>query len=279
MNRKNIGIVLVIAAIILAAVLFRVWAISRADYYADVSSFDSAQDKLTTSDMQTKILTLEKSLLLNKKPENILTLADLYISIGKSDLAEKIMLGRGEVDILNKLGGLYLSQNKTKEAESAFVKAKNKNKNSESIKGLILVVLKKGDRGVAENYLRELSVIDPDSVNCYASFTYLNDFKKAKDTFAKAKSCTLYGLDKYFTTYNESQNPLYLRLEAANLYYSQDYLNLAEEDILALLKEKDNYYNGHMLASKLYERLENQPKTNYHKQKAKKIDPLPNHVP
>lgn len=266
MNRKGIGIVIVIIALILAVVLFRVWAISRAEYYASVSR--------ETSGTHDQILALEKSLLLNKKPENILTLADLYISIGHNDLAEKIMLGRGEVEVLNKLGNLYLKQNKTKEAENTFTKAKYKNNNSDSLKGLILAMLKKGDRGVAKSYLNELSVMDPDSANCYASFAYLNDFKKAKDAFTKAKSCNLHGLDKYFATYNERGNPLYLRLEAVNLYYAENYLNLADKDILALLKEKDNYRDAHILASKIYEKFGNQIKANKHKQKALRSDPL-----
>lgn len=269
MNKKKITILVTVSLcliIVLTGYLF--WAHSRADYYVRTAN--------TTSDTQSKILSLEKSLALWKKPENVLTLADLYISIGRDDLAEKIMLGRGEVDILNKLGNLYLTEDKVKESENTFTKAKAKSPNSTSIKGLILVELKKGDRGVAENYLSQLAGLDTDSASCYGAFIYLNDFTKARDAFSKAKSCDLYDLDKYFATYNEAQNPLYLRLEAANLYYAQNYLSLAEKDTLTILKEKDNYRDAHILASKIYEKLGDQAKANEHRQKAQQIDPYLN---
>lgn len=266
MNKKKIIILSIISIIVVGTLTgYLFWAYQRADHYADVSR--------ETSDTQGKVLALEKSLTLWGKPENILSLADLYISIGQNDLAEKILLGRGEVDILNKLGNLYLSENKIKEAENTFTKAENKNINSNSLKGLIFVELKKGDRGVAENYLLKLSGLDAESASCYGAFVYLNNFKKAKENFTKAKSCDLYGLDKYFSTYNETQNPLYLRLEAANLYYSESYLSLAEKDILAILKEKDNYRDAHILASKIYESLGDQTRANEHKQKSQEIDP------
>ncbi len=265
MRKKKI-VILTVTPIVLIGMLasYLFWANQRADYYANISN--------EASNKQEKILNLEKSLALWKKTGNILTLADLYISTGNSNLAKQIMVGRGEVDILNKLGNLYLNENKVKEAENTFIKAKNKNINSESLKGLILVELKKGDRGVTEGYLSQLSVLDQGSANCYASFVYLNDYNKAKDAYVKAKSCNLYGIDKYFASYKKTQNPLYLKLEAINLYYSQDYLNLAEKDILALIKEKDNYRDSHILASKIYEKLGNQAKTNEYKQKAEEID-------
>lgn len=267
MNKKKTIILIIIAAasiIILTGYMF--WADSKASNYIKVSR--------ETTVIQEKILALEKSLTLRGKPDNILPLANLYISIGKNDFAEKIMVGRGEVDILNKLGSLYLSENKVKEAENTFTKAKNKKSNSDSLKGLILVELKKGDRGVAENYLNQLSDLDPTSSSCYGAFVNLNDFNKAKNSFTKAKQCNLYDLDKYFATYKETQNPLYLRLQAINLYYSSNYLGLAEKDILALLKEKDNYRDAHIMASKIYDKMGDQAKANEHKQKAKELDPL-----
>ena len=269
MSKKRIIILTIITITLIGAIVgYLFWANQKADYYSQVSR--------ETSDKQDKIINLEKSLTLWGKPENIIALADIYISIGRNDLAEKVMVGRGEVDILNKLGNLYLTENKVKEAENTFTKAKNKKLNSDSLKGLILVELKKGDRGGAESYLNQLTGLDSDSADCYASFVYLNDFKKAKDSFIKAKKCDLYGLDKYFTLYKETQNPLYLKLQAANLYYSQNYLNLAENDILAILAEKDNYRDAHVLASKIYEKLGDQVKTNEHKQKAQEIDPYLN---
>lgn len=265
MNRKKITTLIVTAATLIGVLTgYLFWANYRADYYSRVSH--------ETSVPQEKIIALEKSIALYAKPNNVLALANLYISIGQNDLAEKIMVGRGEVDILNKLGNLYLIGNKAKEAENTFVKAKNKKLNSDSLKGLILVELKRGDRGGVENYLSQLAGLDLDSSNCYASFVYLNDFKKAKNSFTKAKNCDLYGLDKYFFTYNDIQNPLYLKLEAADLYYSANYLKLAEGDTLALLKEKDNYRDAHVLASKIYEKLGDQAKANEHKQKALQID-------
>jgi tetratricopeptide (TPR) repeat protein len=266
MNKKKI-ITLVIIVVLSIGTLtgYLFWSNYRADYYADNAN--------KTSDNQEKILNLEKSTTLYPKTENIIALVDLYISTGHNNLAEKIMLSRGEVDILNKLGNLYLNENKIKEAENTFIKAKNKKVNSDSLKGLILVELKKSDRGVAENYLNQLVSLDSNSANCYGTFVYLIDFKKSENSFKKAKSCDLYGLDKYFVTFDEAQNPLYLRLEAVNLYYSQNYLNLAEKDILTILKEKDSYRDAHILASKIYEKLGNQAKANEHKQKAKQIDP------
>lgn len=267
MNKKKITILIITSiGLIVTLTGYLFWANYRANYYAKTSS--------ETSNKQEKILNLEKSTALYAKTENVLTLADLYTSIGRSDLAEQIMLGRGEVSILNKLGNLYLAENKTKEAENTFIKAKNKKVNSDSLKGLILVELKKGDRGVAEKYLGQLAGLDAESADCYGSFVYLNAFKKSKEAFVKAKSCDLYGLDQYFATYNEAQNPFYLKLEAVNLYYTQNYLNLAEKDILALIKEKDSYRDAHILASKIYEKLSNQAKATEHKQKALQIDPL-----
>ncbi len=267
MNKKKITILIIISfAVTILLAGYLLWAHNRADYYARAAN--------TAPGTQDKILDLEKSLTLWKKPENIMTLADLYVSIGRQDLAEQIMLGRGEVSILNKLGNLYLTENKVKEAENTFTKAKSKKVNPDSLKGLILVELKKSDRGVAENYLSQLAGLDAESADCYGSLIYLNDFIKAKDSFTKAKSCNLYSLDKYFTAYNETQNPLYLRLEAVNKYYSENYPNLAEKDILALMKEKDNYRDAHILASKIYEKLGDQAKTNEHKEKARQIDPI-----
>lgn len=267
MNKKRIIILVVISVItvgLLTGYLF--WANQRASFYAN--NADAAPDK------QEKILNLEKSLTLWKKPENIISLSELYISIGRNDLAEKIMLGRGEVDVLNKLGSLYLIENKVVEAENTFTKAKNKKLNADSLKGLILTELKKGDRGVAENYLSKLSEFDINSANCYGGFVNLDDFKKAKDSYTKVKSCNLHDVDKHFATFNDAQNPVYLKLETVNLYYSQNYLNLAEKDILALLKEKDNFRDAHILASKIYEKLGNQSKSTEHAQKALQLDPV-----
>ena len=267
MNKKRVTILVGISVVlvgILAGYLF--WANYRSDYYSKVSR--------ETSDKQGKILALEKSVTLWQKPENISSLADLYLSIGRNDLAEQIIMDRGEVDILNKLGTLYLNENKVKEAENTFTKAKYKKVNSDSLKGLVLVELKKGDREVAEKYLLQLSDLDTGSANCYASFVYLNDSKKARDSFEKSKSCDLYDLSKYFATYREGQNPLYLKLGAVNKYYSENFLNLAEKDILALIKEKDDYRDAHTLAAKIYEKLGNQTKSKEEQDKAKHIDPI-----
>ncbi|RJO62332.1 hypothetical protein C4544_00325 [candidate division WS5 bacterium] len=269
-NKRTILIALLIISLFFGYLL---WANQRADYYSQISRLP-ASEASETNDTQKRVLALEKSVQLWPKTENILTLADLYISIGRNDLAKEIMVGRGDPRILNKLGNLYLGENKIEGAEKAFIKAKNKKINPESLKGLILVVLKKGDRGEVENYLNQLSDLDPNSAGCYSAFAYLNDFNKSKKAFAKAKSCNLYGIDKYFSTYNEAQNPLYLRLEAANLYYSTNYLNLAEKDILALIKEKDNYRDAHILASKIYEKSGDKAKADEYKQKALKIDPV-----
>ena len=127
----------------------------------------------------------EKSVQLWPKTNNILILSDLYISIGRNDLAEGIMADRGDPQILNKLGNLYLSENKINESEKAFAKSKNKSLNSDSLKGLILVELKRGDRGVAENYLDQLRKIDTASANCYDAFINLNNFNEAKSAFTK----------------------------------------------------------------------------------------------
>jgi len=264
-TKKLIIIIAITISAIGALTGYLLFAMNRADYYAQASR--------ETTDTQNKILALEKSVQLWPKTQNILTLTNLYISVGKNDLAEKIMVGRGDPQILNKLGNLYLTENKVKEAENTFAKAKNKKMNADPLKGLILVELKKGDRGVAESYLGQLESVDPDSASCYGSFVHLNDFKTAKNAFSKAKSCNLFGLDKYFAGYNEAQNPLYLRLQAANLYYSQGYLNLAEKDVLAILKEKDNYRDTHILAQKIYEKLGDQTKANGHKQKTLELDP------
>lgn len=267
MNKKKITILIAISVVTIGTLIGYLFLTNqRADFYSRAAN--------EASDKQSKILDLEKSIMLWKKTENILKLADLYISIARNDLAEKIMLDRGGVEILNKLGNLYLIENKIKEAENTFTKAKNKKLNPDSLKGLVLVELKKGDRGVAEKHLNQLTGLDSNAGNCYAAFVYLNDFKKAKGSFAKAKDCDLYNLDKYFGAYKETQNPHFLKLEAINLYYSQNYLNLSEKDIFALLKEKDNYRDAHILASKIYEKLGDQTKATEHKQKALQIDPL-----
>ncbi len=264
--KKKIIIITVIVGVMLIFIEYLFWANKQADYYAQVSR--------ETLDTQEQIVALKKSIQLWPKTENILTLTDLYISIGRNDLAEEIMAGRGDPDILNKLGNLYLSENKTNEAEKAFAKVKDKSLNSDSLKGLILVELKSGDRGVAENYLNKLANIDPVSAHCYYAFINLNNFEKANNAFKKTKNCTLYGIDEYFVEHKTSQNPLYLKLEAVNLYYSNGYLNMAEEDILALIKEKDNYRDAHILASKIYEEMGDQAKSDEHKQKALEIDPV-----
>jgi Tfp pilus assembly protein PilF len=268
--KKKKAIILIMSAVCIVGLLtgYLFWTMNRADYYATVSR--------ETSDTNEKVLALEKSLTLWEKPANILALADLYISIGRNDLSEQVMVGRGEVDILNKLGNLYLTENKVKEAENTFIKAKNKKINSDSLKGLMLVEAKYGDRGVAENYLSQLNGLDTNSANCYGSFLYLYDFSKSNNTFTKAKSCTLYGIDKYFSNFNETQSPLYLKLQASNLYYSQGFLNLAEKDILTILKEKNNYRDAHIMASKIYERKGDQTKANEHKQKVHELDPVAN---
>lgn len=266
MKNKKLIIILSIIGLLIIIAGYTLWANKRADHYSQVSR--------ETKDVQEKILSLEKSIQFWPKTENVLALADIYISIGRNDLAGKIMLGRGDLEVLNKLGSLYLSEDKIEEAEKAFIKANNKDVNSESLKGLILVVLKKGDRGEAESYLNELKNLNAVSANCYASFVYLNDFQKAENTFIKAKKCNLYGIDEYFANHNKAQSPLYLRLEATNLYYSMGYLNLAEKDILSILRENNNYRDAHVLASKIYEKLGDQTKSDEHKKGAFEIDPF-----
>ncbi len=266
MKKKKI----IITALILVGFLviftgYVIWSYKKADYYAKVSR--------ETNDRQIKTEDLEKSIELWPKESNIITLADLYIASGRSDLAEQIMVGRGETDILNKLGDLYLSENQSEKAEKAFVKANNKKVNSESLKGLVLTQLKKGNRGGAENYLEQLYNIDQDSASCYASFTYLNNFDIAKKYFTKAKACNLFDLNKYFSRYNSSQNPFYLRLEASNIYFQNNYLQLALKDILALEKEKENYRDAYILGFKIYEKLGDKAKENRQKLKVIQIDP------
>lgn len=262
---KNKKTILIVSLILLALIIYVFFANYRAEYYSKISR--------ETPSTNEKILNLEKSYALWKKRDNILQLVDLYVSIGRDDLAEEIMVGRGEVDILNKLGNLYLTQNKIEEAENTFIKAKSKSPNSTSIKGLILVELKKGNRGVAESYLSQLAGLDPDSSSCYGAFVDLNDYNNAKNSFEKAKSCNLYGMYKYFASFREDQNPLYLKLEAANKYYSENYLNLAEKDALDVLREKENYRDAHVLASKIYEKLGDPAKSSEHKNRAQQIDP------
>ncbi len=278
MNKKLIIIPLVTVAIIVLTVGYFLWANQRADYYADVSR--------ETNDKQTEILALEKSVELYPKPDNIISLADLYVSIGRDDLAEKIMVGRpvlmsflrgrGEVQILNRLGNLYLDENKTQDAENVFTKAKNKDLNPDSLKGLVLSQLQKGDRGEAENYLSQLSALDSDSSNCYAAFVYLNNFKKAENAFGKVKGCNIFGIDKYFAKRKDTQSPLYLKLEAANFYYEHNYLQLALNDTLALEREKDNYRDAYILGSKIYEKIGDQSKASEQGKKAVEIDPALN---
>ncbi len=278
MNKKLIIIPLVTVAIIVLTVGYFLWANQRADYYADVSR--------ETNDKQTEILALEKSVELYPKPDNIISLADLYVSIGRDDLAEKIMVGRpvlmsflrgrGEVQILNRLGNLYLDENKTQDAENVFTKAKNKDLNPDSLKGLVLSQLQKGDRGEAENYLSQLSALDSDSSNCYAAFVYLNNFKKAENAFGKVKDCNIFGIDKYFAKRKDTQSPLYLKLEAANFYYEHNYLQLALNDTLALEREKDNYRDAYILGSKIYEKIGDQSKASEQGKKAVEIDPALN---
>ena len=269
MKKKKI-IILSLIPILLVGLStgYFLWASGRADYYADVSR--------ETNDKQAKILALEKSVELYPKPDNIITLADLYVSIGRDDLAEKIMVGRGEVQILNKLGNLYLDENKAQEAEDVFTKAKNKNLNPDSLKGLVLSQLQKGDRGEAENYLSQLSALDSDSSNCYAAFVYLNNFKKAENAFGKVKGCNIFGIDKYFAKRKDTQSPLYVKLEAANFYYEHNYLQLALSDTLALEREKDNYRDAYILSSKIYEKMGDQSKASEQGKKAAEIDPALN---
>lgn len=267
MKKKRLIILAVVWVFIIGVLTgYLLWANKQADHYAQVSR--------ETENKQERILALEKANQLWPKTENISSLADLYISIGRSDLAEKIMVGRGDPQILNKLGNLYLTEDKLNEAEKAFTKAKSKKRNSDSLIGLILVELKYGDRGEAEAYLNELRRLDTSSANCYGTFVYLNDFKKSKNSFEKEKDCNLYGVSQFFGTYKATQNPLYLKLQAANLYFSQGFLKLAEEDILAILKEKDNYRDAHVLVSKVYEKMGDSTKANEHKQKAAEIDPV-----
>ncbi len=264
-KKKIIIIAFILAGLMIVLIGYLIWSYKKADYYAKVSH--------ETSNRQTKILDLEKSITLWPKASNIIALSDLYIASGRNDLAEQIMVGRGDPQILNKLGNLYLSENQAEKAEKAFVKANNKKINSDSLKGLVLTQLKKGDRGEAEKYLGQLANLDQSSANCYASFMYLNNFDNAKKYFTKAKSCNLYGLDKYFATFNSAQNPFYLKLEASNLYYQNNYLQLALKDVLALEKEKENYRDAHILASKIYERLGNQTLANEQIQKVETLDP------
>ncbi len=265
MKKKKFIIIVLVVLVTGLGVGYFIWASQRANYYLNVSR--------ETSDKQEEILDLEKSVALHPRTENIIPLADLYISINRNDLAERIMVGRGEVQILNKLGNLYLDENKTIDAENAFTKAENKTSNPDSLKGLVLVELKKGDRGVAEDYLRQLTQLDSDSANCYASFVYLNDFKKSENDFEEAKECNLYGLDKYFKEYKAGQNPLFLKLEAANEYYANNYLALALSDTLALRRENSRYRDAYILAAKIYEKLGDQKNADDQKQKAFQIDP------
>lgn len=264
-NKKRILLGITLIALLAGFLTFSYY---RSNYYAQLAL------KADTSDE--KILNLEKSLSLWERKENILKLADLYKSIGRTDLAEGIMVGRGEVEVLNKLGNLYLEQNKLKEAENTFTKAKVKSPNSTAIKGLILVELKKGDRGVLQGYYTQLSSLDTEAADCYAAYIYLNEFEKAKNSFAKAKSCNIFDLEEYFQGHSTLQNPLYLRLEAARLYYNENYLSLAEKDILSLIKDKEDYRDAHLLASKIYEKLGDTLKSNEYKEKAHKLDPVIN---
>jgi len=261
-NKKTLKIIFLLGIFLLLVVGYVLFALNRSNHY-----FLRAKQ---SANLQDKRLLLEKSVQLYPNEQNLSYLADTYISLGSDDLAEKIMVGRGEVNILNKLGNLYLSENKIPEAENTFGKGKD---NRDSLKGLILAKLKRGDRGEAEGYLSRLQKINPVEADCYASFLNLSEFKKAQNYYSKIENCDLPGLEKYFSEHKEGQNPYFLKLEAANQYYAQNYLKLAENDDLALLKEKGDYRDAYLLATKIYAKMGDQTKSDENKQKALKIDP------
>ncbi len=191
MDKKKIGIIAAVVAVLVLAVGAGIWSQSSADRVQ--KQLDLAVKYICENDFEKAILAYNEAIKIDPREVKAYQgLARVYALQGKYDDA-KAAYERGlaaveaEKQITLRLGlaGMYVDQNKLAEAEKAFQEIKDANPNClEAYFGLAMVYQQQGNNAKAESLLRQAVEKNPNDYRGYNTLAlFLKQNGKAEEAF------------------------------------------------------------------------------------------------